>query len=126
MFGNCQLMGMDFAIPDVCRTPVPFPFPNFGMGFMAIPNAWNILYMGMPAHNMATFIPITLGDQPGALGGMISQTFMQQARHITGAFTMLLKGTPATRMTSITTQNRCNIVGLRLVPSQFKVLRLAP
>ena len=37
-----------------------------------------------------------------------------------------LKGTPATRVTSITMQNRCNMVGMRIVPSQFKVLLLAP
>jgi len=29
-------------------------------------------------------------------------------------------------VTSITMQNRCNIVGMRIVPSQFKVLMLAP
>ena len=125
MFANCHLMGMDLAFPDVCRTPVPIPFPNMGMGFMALPNAWNILFMCMPAHNMATTIPITLGDQPGALGGVVSQTFMQQARHVTGAFKVILRGTPATRMTSLTTQNRCNIVGARIVPSQFKVLLLS-
>ena len=82
--------------------------------------------MAMPAHNMATFTPITLGDQPGVLGGVISQTFMQQSRHLTGAFTVLVKGTPVTRVTSISLQNRCNIVGMRLVPSQFKMLVLAP
>jgi hypothetical protein len=125
VFANCQLMGMDLAFPDVCRTPVPIPFPNMGMGFMALPNAWNILFMAMPAHNMATTIPITLGDQPGVLGGVVSQTFMQQARHVTGAFKTIIKGTPATRMTSLTTQNRCNMVGARIVPSQFKVVILS-
>jgi hypothetical protein len=122
MFANCQLMGMDLAFPDVCKSPVPIPYPNMAMGPMAVPNAWNILFMAMPAHNMATTTPITLG----ALGGVVSQTFMQQSRHVTGAFTVLLKGTPATRVTSITMQNRCNIVGMRIVPSQFKVLMLAP
>jgi len=28
-------------------------------------------------------------------------------------------------MTSLAVQNRCNIVGMRIVPSQFKVLVLA-
>lgn len=126
MFANCQLMGMDLAFPDVCKTPVPVPFPNMALGPMAIPNVPNILLMAMPAHNLGTVTPITLGDQPGALGGIISQTFMQQSRHITGAFTVLLKGTPCTRMTSLAVQNRCNIVGMRIVPSQFKVLVLAP
>ena len=94
MFANCQLMGMDMAFPDVCKSPVPIPYPNMALGPMAIPNAWNILFMAMPAHNMATTTPITLGDQPG--------------------------------VTSITLQHRCNIVGMRIVPSQLKVLMLAP
>jgi hypothetical protein len=45
MFANCQLMGMDMAFPDVCKSPVPIPFPNMALGPMAIPNAWNILFM---------------------------------------------------------------------------------
>ncbi|QOF78848.1 DUF4150 domain-containing protein [Variovorax sp. 38R] len=126
MFANCQLMGMDLAFPDVCKTPVPVPFPNMALGPMAIPNVPNILLMAMPAHNLGTVTPITLGDQPGALGGIISQTFMQQSRHITGAFTVLTKALPTTRVTSLTLQNRMNIVGMRLIPSQFKVLVLAP
>ncbi|GER18577.1 DUF4150 domain-containing protein [Variovorax boronicumulans] len=126
MFANCQLMGMDLAFPDVCKTPVPVPFPNMALGPMAIPNVPNILLMAMPAHNLGTVTPITLGDQPGVLGGIISQTFMQQSRHITGAFTVLTKALPTTRVTSLTLQNRMNIVGMRLIPSQFKVLVLAP
>lgn len=126
MFANCQLMGMDLAFPDVCKTPVPVPFPNAALGPMAIPNVPNILLMAMPAHNLGTVTPITLGDQPGALGGIVSQTFMQQSRHITGAFTVLTKALPTTRVTSLSLQNRMNIVGMRLIPSQFKVLVLAP
>jgi hypothetical protein len=126
MFANCQLMGMDLAFPDVCKTPFPVPFPNMALGPMAIPNVPNILIMAMPAHNLGTVTPITLGDQPGVLGGIISQTFMQQSRHITGAFTVLTKGLPTTRVTSLSLQNRMNIVGMRLIPSQLKVLVLAP
>ncbi|MDQ8033587.1 type VI secretion protein [Bordetella genomosp. 1] len=130
MFANCQLMGMDLAFPDVCKTPpaalMPLPYPNMALGPMAVPNAWNILFMAAPAHNMATITPITLGDIPGAAGGIISQTFMSQSRHITGAFTCIVRGTPVTRITSLALQNRCNALGMRIVPSQFKLLVLAP
>jgi hypothetical protein len=122
-------MGMDLAFPDVCKTPpvlAPIPYPNMALGPTAIPNAWNILFMAMPAHNMATTTPLTLGDQPGVGMGLVSNTVMSQSRHVTGAFTVLIKGTPATRMTSITAQNRCNMVGMRIVPSQFKILMCAP
>ena len=127
MFANAQMMGVDLAFPDVCKTPpaLPIPYPNFALGPTAIPNAWNILYGGTPAHNMATITPITNGDNAGVLMGVVSQTVMGQSRHLTGAFTVLLKGTPATRMTSLTLQNSTNMVGMRIVPSQFKVLMLA-
>ena len=128
MFANCQMMGMDLAFPDVCKTPpaIPIPYPDFALGPTAIPNAYNILYMCTPAHNMATVTPLTNGDNAGVAMGVVSQTVMGQSRHLTGAFTVLLKGTPATRMTSLTLQNSTNMVGMRIVPSQFKVLMLAP
>jgi len=129
MFANCQLMGMDLAFPDVCKTPpalLPIPYPNMAMGPTAIPNAWNILFLAMPAHNMATVTPLTLGDQPGVALGLASNTVMAQSRHLTGAFTVLIKGTPVTRMTSLSMQNRTNMVGMRIVPSQFKIMVLAP
>ncbi|OZI37320.1 type VI secretion protein [Bordetella genomosp. 10] len=130
MFANCQLMGLDLAFPDVCKTPpaamAPLPYPNLALGPTAIPNAWNILFVAAPAHNMATFTPITNGDIPGAGGGIVSQTFMSQSRHLTGAFTVLLMGTPATRLTSVSLQNQINMVGMRIVPSQPKILLLAP
>ncbi|AOB34009.1 type VI secretion protein [Bordetella sp. H567] len=130
MFANCQLMGLDLAFPDCCKTPpaamAPLPYPNTALGPTAIPNAWNVLFMAAPAHNMATVTPITLGDTPGVAGGLISQTFMSQSRHLTGAFTVLILGTPATRMTSLSLQNRVNALGMRIVPSQPTVLLLAP
>lgn len=130
MFANCQLCGTDIAFPDVCLTPtptpVPIPYPDIAMGPTAIPNAYNILYMGAPAHNMATVTPLTNGDNPGVATGVASGTVMGPSRHLTGAFTVLLKGSPATRLTSVSLQNSTNAVGVRAVPSQFKVVMLAP
>lgn len=127
MFANCQLMGLDLAFPDICKTPpalIPIPYPNFALGPMAIPNAWNILLMGMPAHNMATVIPITNGDNPGLALGLISPSVMGPSRHITCVPNTLFKAIPATRLTSMTVQNRANTVGARIVPSQVKVVLL--
>lgn len=130
MFANCQLMGVDLAFPDVCLTPTPtptpIPYPDVAMGPTAIPNAYNILLMGMPAHNMATVTPLTNGDNVGIATGVASGTVMGPSRHITAAFTVLFKGTPATRLTSVSLQNSTNMAGMRTVPSQLKVLLLAP
>lgn len=128
MFANCQMMGLDLAFPDVCKTPpaIPIPYPNIALGPTAIPNAWNILFMCAPAHNLATVTPLTNGDNAGVTLGVISPSVMGPSRHLTGSFTVLLKGSPATRMTSLSVQNRSNALGMRIVPSQFKVLMLAP
>lgn len=129
MFANSQMMGMDLAFPDVCLTPTPtptpIPYPDIALGPTAVPVAFNILFMGTPAHNMATVTPLTNGDNPGVATGVASGTMMGPSRHLTAAFTVLLKGTPGTRLTSMSLQNSTNAPGCRLVPSQFKVLLLA-
>lgn len=131
MFANSQMMGTDMGFPDVCLTPtpagpVPIPYPNIAMGPMAIPNVPTVLIMGMPAHNMGTTIPMTNGDNAGVALGVASGTVMGPARHVTGAFTVLIHGMPATRLTSVAIQNSTNCPGVRLVPSQPLVLMLAP
>jgi len=133
MFANTQMMGTDMGFPDVCLTPappspapVPIPYPNIAMGPTAIPSQVKVLIMCMPAHNMATTIPMTNGDNSGVAMGVASGTVMGPSRHLTGAFTVLIGGMPATRMTSVSLQNSTNCPGVRLVPSQPKVLLLAP
>ncbi len=131
MFANTQMGGMNLGFPDVCLTPagpsvVPIPYPNVAMGPMGVPAAYNVL-MGMaPAHNLSTVIPISNGDNAGIATGVASGTVMGPTRHLTGAFTVLVKGMPLTRLTSVSIQNSTNCPGMRIVPSQVKVLVLAP
>ncbi|MEJ2040845.1 MAG: DUF4150 domain-containing protein [Desulfosarcinaceae bacterium] len=81
MFANTQMMGMDTGFPDVCLTPappspapVPIPYPNIAMGPMGVPAAYTTLFMGTPAHNMSTSIPMTNGDNVGVAMGVASGT----------------------------------------------------
>jgi hypothetical protein len=55
-----------------------------------------------PAHNTGTSVPLTNGDNAGLGGGVASGTDMGLSRHVTGAFTVLIGGEPATRLTSAT------------------------
>jgi hypothetical protein len=130
MFANTQMMGMDLAFPDVCLTPtpapVPIPYPNIGLGPMGVPAAYNCLIMGMPAHNMLTTVPLTNGDNAGVALGVASGLVMGPDRHLTASFTVLMMGAPATKLTSMSLQNNTNAPGARIVPSQVKVLMLAP
>ena len=124
MHGNCQLGGVDLGIVDVCKTPVPTPFVNVAIGPMARPNVRRTHLTMMPAHNMGTVIPKTLGDQPGVMGGIISQTFMDQSRHIFGAPKVVIEGMLATCLFHPTVQNRFNSPGFRAAPSQFTTVML--
>jgi len=131
MFANTQQMGTDIAFPDVCLTPtpagpVPVPYPDIALGPMAVPNVLNILFSATPAHNLATTVPLTNGDNVGVNMGVASGTVMGPSRHLTGSFTVLVKGMPASRLTSVSLQNSTNAPGCRLVPSQMRVLLLAP
>lgn len=131
MFANTQLMGMDTGFPDVCLTPtpagpVPIPYPNIAMGPMGVPAAYNVLFMCAPAHNMGTSVVMTNGDNVGVNTGVASGTVMGPSRHLTASFTVLVGGLPATKLTSVALQNSTNCPGCRVVPSQVKVMMLAP
>ncbi|MDC9595422.1 DUF4150 domain-containing protein [Xenorhabdus anantnagensis] len=128
MFANTQGGGMDLAIPDICLTPnpllgiIPMVYLNIAQGTNGIsPSTANILFVGNPAHNMATTIAITNGDSLGIELGILSGTVMGPSRHILGANSVLIKGSPATRLSSLTMQNSTNAIGSRISPSQTKV-----
>lgn len=128
MFANTQMMGMDLGFPDVCLTPpvmAPIPYPNVGMGPIGVPAAYNVMFMAMPAHNMLTMVPLTLGDLPGTTG-VASGIVCGPARPLTAAFTCFVGLAPGTRLTSMNIQNNTNCPGMRIVPSQVKVMILAP
>ncbi|MHC4400300.1 MAG: DUF4150 domain-containing protein [Planctomycetota bacterium] len=130
MFANCQMGGMNFAFPDVCLTPVPMPvpipYPNFALGMTANPaTACKKIYLScMPAHNLMTMIPLSLGDNAGVNLGVASGMVMGPSRHLMGSFGVIYEGLPATKMTSPTGQNglSLNMLGLTIVPAQFKVM----
>jgi hypothetical protein len=93
---------------------------------MAVPTVYNVLFMCAPAHNMGTSIPMTNGDNAGVATGVASGIVMGPSRHLTGSFTTLVGGMPVTRTTSASLQNSTNCPGVRVAPSQVKVLVLAP
>src|SRR5262249_34892670 len=125
----CQLMGLSIGGPDVCLTPPvpePIPYPNVALQPMGVPAVYNVLLEGGPAHNLATEVPLTLGDEPGIELGVASGAVMGPSRHLMASFTFLVGGIPATRMCSMTITNSTNAPGVSILPSQLKLLVLAP
>ncbi|MBB1598099.1 DUF4150 domain-containing protein [Achromobacter sp. UMC46] len=122
----CQLPSVGLGFPDVCKTPVlPVPHIDVSTSSMGIPVVWNVWLCCAPMHNMVTPIPVTLGDTAGVGGGVISQTFMGQARYMTGAFTVLVRAAPLVRVTSLTVQNTINTPGFKAATPQKSMFALA-
>ena len=130
MFVNCNLPGLAFAFPDVCLTPtpvgpVPIPYPNMSMPVMAIPSQFSVLLTCMPAHNLATTVPITNGDNAGVAMGVASGMVMGPERAIMGSTNLMVGCVPAKRaLMDPTIHNSTNIVGATLVPTQFKFISM--
>jgi carboxyl-terminal processing protease len=122
-------VGMNIGFPDVCLTPVgpavvPIPYPNFALNAMAVPFSPVVKVTMMPALNMGSKIPMTMGDEPGVAHPMFKQT---------GAYTMgnpivYVDKLPAINLLCPTTGNNMNdALGAVLVPSVTNVLyTLAP
>ncbi len=127
MFANTQMFAINFAFPDVCKTPivlvpVPIPYPNFAFTSMAIPNVLNQFIMAMPIHNLMTQVPVSTGDEPGVLLGVVSNLIKGPCMHTMGSVKVFRAVMPATKMLSPTLQNGINVPGLTITPSQPKVL----
>lgn len=117
-----RLGGFCFAFPDVCLTPTPYapvpvPYPNFGLHTMAESFSTRVLICSGNALNMASTIPLTLGDQPGTA----HPTFMGPVSFLTGSPKVIIEGTPAVHLQSMTMQNTFNAQGTQIVPSATHV-----
>jgi len=132
-FVNTQMMGLQFAFPDVCLTPVPtpigpvpvpIPYPNLAFPMTAIPSQFKIFILAMPAHNLLTVVPTSSGDNPGVWLNPMSGMVMGPSRHLMGSVKTFYCGMPVTKMLCPTGQNGImpGAFGLSIVPSQVKVM----
>ena len=133
MLAKTSAGGMCFGFPDVCLTPAPpapipppIPWPNMGLDPINVGFVPNVFISCAPAHNLTTTAPLTIGDNAGIAGGVISHTDMGPQRNVTAAFTVIVGWAPLTRLTSISIHNTLNAPGAKIVPSVTNVLVLAP
>ncbi|AUX37102.1 MULTISPECIES: DUF4150 domain-containing protein [Sorangium] len=123
MFASTSGGGLDFGMPDVCL-PGPVPYPNIASRTMATSVAYKVILGRGPAHTLATVIPISMGDNPGILGGVISRRNMGPSRRLVPYPKLLLQNKPAVRLGATGIQNQINVNGTTIAPSQVKVLLL--
>lgn len=122
-FASCSRGGLDFGIPDVCL-PGPVPYPNMASRSMATSVAYKVILGGGPAHTLATIIPLSNGDNPGVLGGVVSRRNMGPSRRLVPYPKLLVQNKPAVRLGANGLQNQVNTNGTTIVPAQVKVLLL--
>jgi hypothetical protein len=132
MFAKTQMGGLDFAMPDVCLTPVPpvvvpIPYPNISVPTTAIPSQVKVLTLAMPNHNLMTITPMTNGDNGGVNMNPMSGMVMGPSKQLMGSVKTFIGGMPATMMLRPTGQNGMSpgAFGASLVPSQVKLMILA-
>jgi hypothetical protein len=92
------------------------------MPMMGMPCALKVMVCGMPALTKASKIPLSNGDQPGVIGGVISSKVMGATEFLLGSLKVKIEGNPGVKLGDATKQNDGNIVGAVLVPSQAVVM----
>ncbi len=128
MFLNTQHGGVDIAAPDLGSNggegAPRVASRNRATGCTAVGPAHAVYVAGAVAHNLLAVTPQTHADDAEALPGVSSRTVRGPARHVDGVATVLVAGSPATRLGSPSIHNGANSDGARVTPSQRKVLVL--
>lgn len=127
MFAATIQMGDVICYLDTCKTPappapsIPIPYVNFAMTTLAMPPVTQVLIMGSPSLNLGSKVSISIGDEPGVEGGIISASIIGECEFTSGSMIVTLKGKPAIRMLDPAKSNKGNCFGMLTTPSQQMV-----
>jgi len=119
--------GMCIAVPDVCLVPpvgIPTPFVNLAMCRDAQATSARVLASNKEVITEASTIPMSTGNEAGAMGGIISGVIKGPCSFKTKSSRVLAEGKGVVVHLAVTGQNgtSANAVGIHLVPSQARVL----
>jgi hypothetical protein len=123
--------GQAFAMPDTCKTPVPggppvpVPYPNTGMLMQVSGESTKVKICQFGAVTKKSEMPRSLGDEPGTLGGVVSNVNMDKVIFKKGSSKVKVEGQPLQHLTAMTGHNGMNSnlpSGVQVAPSQVKVL----
>ena len=130
MPASTKQSGTCFAFPDVCKTPspggpVPIPYPNFGMVMQTQKTATKVKICNKQTVTKKSEMPRSQGDEPGTIGGVISNVNMNKVIYKKCSSKVKVMGNQAAYLTSTTGQNGSNAnmpTGTQIAPSQTKVI----
>lgn len=123
--------GQSFAMPDVCKTPVPggppvpIPYPNIGMLMQITGESTKVKICNFGAVTKKSEIPRSMGDEAGTLGGVVSNVNMDKIVYKKGSSKVKVEGQALQHVTAMTGHNGMNAnmpSGMQVAPSQVKVL----
>jgi hypothetical protein len=123
--------GQCFAMPDVCKTPVPggppvpIPYPNTGMVMQVTGESTKVKICNFGAVTKKSEMPRSMGDEPGTLGGVVSNVNMNKIVYKKGSSKVKVEGQALQHLTAMTGHNGMNAnmpAGMQVAPSQAKVL----
>jgi Domain of unknown function (DUF4150) len=117
------------TLPDFCKTPtpsgpVPMPYPNLSQANTLTGGTTTVkVDNGMMAAHKPSRFAMSVGDEPGTLGGIKSNVFKQASTWITYSFDVKLEGKNACRFTDKKFQNNENTVDMAgVIPLVVQVL----
>ena len=118
------------AFPDVCKTPspggpVPLPYPNIGQVMQVSKTATKVKFCNKEAATKKSEIPRSMGDEPGTLGGVVSNVNMNKVIYRKCSSKVKAMGNQVAHLTSMTGHNGMSAnmpAGAQVAPSQTKVL----
>ena len=109
--------GVTIAFPDVCKTPappappIPIPYPNIGQASDTVQGPTTVTTDGqMPMVKGSKYVKSS-GDEPGTIGGVMSNVNMQECEFMMYSFDVKFEGNNVCRMGDPLFHNKKNIMG---------------
>lgn len=105
------------TVPDVCKTPspagpVPIPYPNIAMSSDLAKGTKKVKGDGKMIAVKGSEYSRSTGDEAGTVGGVVSSTFIKEAKWILSSFNVKMDGKNACRSLDMMTHNHANTIGL--------------
>ncbi len=108
--------GMSIVFPDVCKTPaapspIPIPYPNIGKSSDTSQGPTTVKTDGqMPMVKGAKYARST-GDEPGAMGGVLSGVHLAECEFLSYSFDVKFEGRNVCRLGDPLFHNKKNVFG---------------
>jgi hypothetical protein len=129
---STKASGQCACFPDVCKTPtpggpVPIPYPNIAMLAQGKGGTFSskVKIENQKVATVKSEIAMSSGDEPGTIGGVVSNRFKGPAKFKMGSSKVLVEGAKVVHLTSMIGQNGVSNAnhpaGVQVAPSQTKV-----